>query len=112
VINGAPWTSYLPQRPQDFAFIARFIARRWGKWLAALELWNEPNLFTAVSPEEQVAAYTAMVRGAYPAIKRVAPRLPVLAGSLGLTDVWFLRQMYAHGARGYFEGLSVHPYGR
>ena len=35
---------YPPSNPADFGDIARFITARYGKRLAGLEVWNEPNL--------------------------------------------------------------------
>ncbi|MEA2126415.1 MAG: polysaccharide biosynthesis protein PslG, partial [Solirubrobacteraceae bacterium] len=83
--------------------------------------WNEPNLthFWASGPDP--ARYTELLRGARAAVKGVAPRMPVLGGSLapvrgeettaiGEGLLPFLRGMYANGARGLMDGISLHPY--
>jgi hypothetical protein len=89
--------------------------------LAGIEIWNEPNNNTAwASPN--AAAYAAIVKAAYPAIKNVDPSITVLAGSAApcqsygysgadcINGVTFLEGMYAAGAQGFFDAFSNHPY--
>ncbi|HWG94905.1 MAG TPA: cellulase family glycosylhydrolase, partial [Mycobacteriales bacterium] len=116
--TGAYWdrgvTRYAPADPADFATAAAWLAGRYGDRVAALELWNEPNLVldgvTPLIAPDQAAAYAGMVKAAYPAVKAVAPQLPVLAGSLSFADDAFLQRLYAHGIRGHYDAVSVHPY--
>ncbi len=54
--------------------------------------------------------YAAILRAAYPAIKRANSSVPVLAGSLVGANGVFLRALYAAGIKGYYDGLSVHFY--
>ncbi len=80
--------------------------------LAAIEVWNEPdqanqNYFAG---PEKPQRYAAILRAAYPAIKKVNPTVPVLAGSLVGSNGVFLRALYAAGIKGYYDGLSVHYY--
>ncbi len=103
-----PVRYYPPVNPQDYADFCAFAARRWGPALAALELWNEPN-GNFLYASDQAAAYAALVRAAYPAVKRVAPNLPVLMSMAG-TDTSFLARLYAHGVKGHYDGIAVHPY--
>jgi polysaccharide biosynthesis protein PslG len=100
---------YPPVNAEDYANFCAFAARRWAPDLAAIELWNEPNgdFLNAV---DKAAAYAQLVRAAYPAVKAVAPRLPVLM-SLAGTDTTFLAELYANGVRGDYNGIAVHPYG-
>jgi hypothetical protein len=101
--------SYPPKNPGDFADAAAFVARRWGTELAALEIWNEPNGGWAFRSATPAADYLALLKAAYPAVKAVAPTLPVLL-TLGGTDTTFLGYLYALGARGNYDGIAVHPY--
>jgi polysaccharide biosynthesis protein PslG len=114
-----PWwergvTKWAPKNPADFATAAAYVAARYGSRLAALELWNEPNWeegrYANLRAPDKATAYTAMVTAAYPAVKRVAPQLPVLAGSLSFADTDFLRALYQRGMRGSYDGIAVHPY--
>jgi hypothetical protein len=116
--TGAYWdrgvTKYAPASTADFAAAASWVAARYGSRIAALELWNEPNYVEeGVSPlvaPDRASTYAAMVKAAYPAVKRVAPALPVLAGALSFADDVFLKALYARGMRGSYDGISVHPY--
>ncbi len=105
--------AYAPANNGDFADVARFITRRYGTRLAALELWNEPNLAIDMfwKAPDPAAAYAALVRAAYRPAKEGNPRVAVLAGSLVRPDIGFMRKLYAHGIRGFYDGVSMHPYG-
>ncbi len=103
---------YSPERPSDYADAARFVTARYGTKLAALEVWNEPNL-----DEERFLvsldgprAYADMLKAAYPAVKQGNPDVDVLAGSLAYMNEGFLTRLYALGIQGSYDGLSIHPY--
>jgi hypothetical protein len=101
-----------PTNDADFARYTAFLAQRYGADLAALEIWNEPdqvNEHYLAGPEKPLR-YAELLRAAYPAIKAVAPTLPVLGGSLVGSNGAFLRALYKDGAKGYYDGLSVHFY--
>jgi polysaccharide biosynthesis protein PslG len=103
---------YPPTNNQDFADITVYIAQRYAGKLAAIELWNEPNLAEDrffIAPDEP-RAYADMVKAAYPRLKQAAPSLPVLAGSLAYGNDAFVRGMYANGIKGNYDGLAIHPY--
>jgi hypothetical protein len=114
--DGAWWDRevdrYAPRDMNDFADAAQFVADRWGSRLAALEIWNEPNLSDQYSLRAADPASTAadLQKAAYPRIKAVAPALPVLAGVLSGSDGEFLEKLYRDGIGGNFDGVSIHPY--
>jgi hypothetical protein len=105
-----PVSHYPPLNPQAYGDFAAFAAKRWGASLAALELWNEPN-GTFFSSPHPARDYAALVKAAYPAVKAVAPDLPVIM-SLAGTDTTFLGYLYHFGVQGYYDGIAVHPYGQ
>lgn len=105
-------TMYPPTSNSHFADAASFVTKRYGTKLAALEVWNEPNLPEDrfwIAPDEP-AAYAALVKAAYPAVKAANPAVDVLAGSLAGSDRPFLEALYANGIKGYYDGISIHPY--
>lgn len=114
--GGAWWDRgvdrYAPRDVNDYADAAQFVAKRWGSKLAALEVWNEPNLADQYSlrAADPAATDAALLKAAYPRIKREAPALPVLAGTLAGSDGDFLEKLYRNGIKGNFDGVSVHPY--
>jgi len=83
---------YPPLNPQDYRDFVVAVANRYGRngafWstnpsltprpLAAIELWNEPWLWTFWKPEPEPARYAALVRAAAPAIKAAHPEIKVL----------------------------------
>jgi hypothetical protein len=103
---------YSPLDPRDYGRAAGFLTARYGTKLAALEVWNEPNLsYELLGPAAtKPARYAALVRAAYGPAKRGNARVPVLAGATAYADVDFLRAVYAAGIRGRHDGISIHPY--
>jgi hypothetical protein len=103
---------YPPRDPETFASFSAFLVQRYGAKLAAYEIWNEPdhqNQLYWAGPDK-VARYVAMTKAAYPALKAVAPNVPVLAGSFVGTNGLWLKALYAAGIKGYYDGLAVHFY--
>ena len=102
-----------PDRPADFAsMLGRLAAHLADRRGVAYEIWNEPNqvTFWSTSNGPDAAVYTAMLRAAYSSIKAAAPAATVLGGSLAFNDRAYLEAMYAAGAAGHFDALSLHPY--
>ncbi|MFQ6014913.1 MAG: cellulase family glycosylhydrolase [Anaerolineae bacterium] len=114
-----------PDNYQDFADFLYALASRYRGRIHAYQIWNEPNLNVPGRSEwggrpPNPAEYTALLKVAYQAIKQADPNaLVVSAGlspttrwdSVAMPDVEFLRQMYANGARPYFDALGVHAAG-
>jgi polysaccharide biosynthesis protein PslG len=105
--NGWP-----PSEPAAFATFAAYVAQRYDTRLAAVEIWNEPDQSNELyfAGQNKPQRYAELLRAAYPAIKAVAPSLPVLAGSLVGYNGKFLQALYAAGIKGYYNGLAVHFY--
>ncbi len=107
----------------DFARYAGAFAERYRDAVAAVIIWNEPNLsfewgYRPVDP----AAYVRLLRASYARVKSANPAAIVLAGALaptlepagsgaGLNDIDFLDQMYKAGAAEHFDALAIHAYG-
>jgi hypothetical protein len=108
----SPANDWPPSDPAPYALLVGFLAQRYGSKLTAIEIWNEPdqaNQLYFAGPEKP-RRYAAILRAAYPAIKQANPAVAVLAGSLVGSNGVFLRQLYAAGIKGYYDGLSVHFY--
>jgi hypothetical protein len=104
--------SYVPRSPAAFGRFAAFMAARYAPELAAIEIWNEPDQANEdyLAGPHKAQHYAAVLRAAYPAIKRAAPAVKVLGGSLVGSNGAFLRALYRAGIKGYYDGLSVHFY--
>lgn len=101
-----------PSQPKAYGSFVGFLAARYGPKLAAIEVWNEPDQANEdyLAGPQKARHYAAILRAAYPAIKQADPEMPVLAGSLVGSNGAFLRELYAAGIKGYYNGLSVHFY--
>jgi hypothetical protein len=118
-------SSFLPlERYLDFGDYVRAFVDRYGDRVAAIVVWNEPNLalewgFQPIDP----AGYTQLLRVAYHSVKQSAyPNTLVLGGALAptlapsgseqaLDDLVYLQQMLDAGAGQMMDGLAVHAYG-
>lgn len=114
--SGSWWdrgvTAYPPTNASDYADVARWLAARHGSRLAALEVWNEPNLEQEIfwKTPNKAADYATLLKAAYPAAKQGDPNVPVLAGSMAFADRPFLDELYRHGIQGSYDGIAIHPY--
>jgi polysaccharide biosynthesis protein PslG len=99
-----------PKDPQDLANFMTFIANRYKGKVAAYEIWNEENGARFWPSGPSAAAYTQMLKAAYPAIKAVDPSVQVVFGGLANADYHYVEAAYAAGAKGYFDVMGVHPY--
>ena len=101
-------------------FVRAFTEHYRGK-LAAVQIWNEPNLGVEWAGEPlNPVRYTDMLRRAYAAAKQGDPDITVLTAALaptkaeppvGISDLAYYAQMYQAGAKGAFDVLAVNVYG-
>jgi hypothetical protein len=101
-----------PNNPAYYGAFVAYLAKRYGTQLAAIEVWNEPDQANEayLAGPSKPERYADLLRAAYPAIKAVNASIPVLAGSLVGSNGAFLRELYAAGIKGYYDGLAVHYY--
>lgn len=99
-------------------FVATFARRYAPKGVRVFELGNEPNHVRPGNPTPNARTYAALLCATHRAVRAAVPNGTVLNGGLGGTKTakgeisgpTFLRELYANGARGCFDGLSYHPY--
>jgi hypothetical protein len=111
-----------PADPNTFAsFLGRLAGKYCGSSLKAIEVWNEQNLHyewgnQPISP----AAYMALLRPSYQAIKQACPSMSVISGALtptgapapwAMDDFAYLEGMYQNGLRDFSDGIGAHPSG-
>ena len=110
--------TYAPNPAQYAAFAQTAVAHYSALGVQDYEIWNEPNSIGMWTPSPNPAAYTSILKAAYPAIKAVDPTATVITGGLSpaATDgtnylpTDFLADMYADGAKGSFDAVGMHPY--
>lgn len=105
-----------PINPADYAAFVTAVVQRYGDRVADWEIWNEPNLplffgFT----DNRAAVYTGLLKAAYPAIKAIQPDATVITAGLSRAagpdaPTTFVADMYANGARNFFDATAMHPY--
>lgn len=113
--NPTPWNL------ETYTNFVRRVTERYGNRLAGVTIWNEPNLTEEWNGQPPDAAgYAEMLKATYPAVKAIAPDLPVLFGALASTegegdwainDLDYLQALYVAGIKGYFDIFTVHAYG-
>ena len=108
----------------DFGdFVGTFVNRYKGS-VAAIQVWNEPNLKGEWVTGNPVNAgeYTDLLKVAYTAAKKANPDVIVLAAPLAtnnekltyagnLNELDYLQGMYDAGAKAYFDAMSANAYG-
>jgi hypothetical protein len=107
-----------PPDLQTYATFAGKLAARYKGRVAAYELGNEPNhLKSFANPSEAPRLYAQLLKLSYPAIKAADPAAKVLTAGVGGTTGngvvggdEFVADLYAAGAKPYFDGVAYHPY--
>jgi Bacterial Ig domain/Cellulase (glycosyl hydrolase family 5) len=97
-----------PHDPADYARFVGSLAKRFAGRVAAWEIWNEEDdsLWWASGPDP--AAYTALLKDVYPAVKTADAKTKVVLGGLTGNNYEYLGELYAHGAKGSFDAVAVH----
>ncbi len=108
-----------PANPSSFGQFAAAVAQRYApQGVQDFEIWNEPNNTVFWQPAPNPAAYVQILQAAYTDIKAVDPGAFVITAGLApeatqngnINEVTFLQDMYADGAKGYFNAVGDHPY--
>ena len=117
----------LPQYNNEFSnFVSALVKRYAQKGVIDYEFWNEPGNpefwhDTIQNPRPNPEHYTDLLKIAYTAAHDAHNDVNVMAGGMTVGNsnsstgyvgpMEFLERMYRAGAKGYFDGLSHHPYG-
>jgi len=110
-----------PSDPADFGRFAAAFARRYAASIDHYQIWDEPNIAPhwGARPVDPVG-YARLLREAAVQIRTADPGAVILsaalaptteAGPINLSDIEYLRQLYAAGAAESFDILAVEPYG-
>lgn len=106
--TGSSDLSTPPSNPQEYAAMVGMLARHFGTKVSAYEIWNEEDASAWWAPGPDAAAYVALLKATYPAIKAADPDATVVLGGLTGNDYEFLEQVYEAGGKGYFDAVGVH----
>jgi hypothetical protein len=110
----------LPNLSQFIPWVKTAVAH-YKSSISVWEVWNEPNQgLRWPTGNVNVPYYVNLLKGCYTAIKSVQPGTastvisgglaPAANGAHNLSPLTFEKQMYADGAKGYFDAFADHPY--
>lgn len=110
-----------PSDVGDYADFVRTLVSRYRGRLRYYQLWNEPNLsFEWGNQPVKASDFVPLLKAGYLAAKQADPQAVVVAPALAPTidrgpdnrnDTLYLREMYAAGAKGYFDVMATMAYG-
>ncbi len=120
--KGTGSCDHIPPTDLDtYADFVRNVTTHYRGKLAAVQIWNEPNLgVDEWGGTVNVVQYVDMLKRSYKAAKEGDPNVLVVTASLAptlapppeyLSDLTFYDQMYQAGAKGAFDVLGVNVYG-
>jgi hypothetical protein len=116
VLNTPEWASgsndplVPPTDPQTYGdFMKAFAAHNKAiGTVAGYEVWNEPDEDAFWHPQPDVVRYVALLKAAYAGVKAGDPTATVATGPTTGNDYSWIQQLYANGAGGNFDVVSVH----
>jgi hypothetical protein len=101
----AGWSKpFTPEGYLQYDDYARAVVSRYAA-VPAWEVWNEPNIFYWKGTPQQ---YAVLLRTATPVIHAANPKAKVVGMATAFSDVPFVKQVLAAGARP--DIVSIHPY--
>lgn len=106
--NGGKGVYDPPTNPKDYGDFVAWFGQRFRDQVAAYEIWNEPDLLSFwTGTQEQ---YVGLLKAAYPRLKAVDPRAPVLIAGTTYNRTPWLAAALSLGAGPYFDVVATHPY--
>ncbi len=101
---------------EDWLVFVEKLVDRYGDYITAWELWNEPNLASGKywPPERLPDDYAEMVKRTAEVIKEKQPHSTVLLGGLATNqpsrpfELW--EELFELGVLDYVDGVAYHPY--
>ncbi len=98
------------RQPDHWKQFVRMMAKRYGNYVDAWEIWNEPDSSTYLSPHSNWKTYRPILKTGSAMIREYDPDAVVLTGAVSeLTDLEFTKKLYQKGKR-YFDDFNMHPY--
>lgn len=102
-----------PTSPTQYGTLLGTVAARYGSKLAAVEMWNEPDIATFWNGTR--AQFVDLLAGAYPVAKALSPSTTFIAAAptyIGLASGWFAGvyadSRYRPGTS--YDAQAIHPY--
>ncbi|MDQ4040990.1 MAG: cellulase family glycosylhydrolase [Actinomycetota bacterium] len=100
-----------PPPPALYADFMRRLAGHFRGRVRGYEVWNEPNDVIFWAGSATPAAYSALLRPAYAAVKAADPAARVGIGGLIGNDYDYVGKLYDAGVKGSFDFVGIHTDG-
>lgn len=94
---------------EEWRIFVRETVKRYHHKMKYWEIWNEQD-GGFWKPAPDASQYVPLLKIAYEEIKNINPNLKVVLGGLCSWNADYLKDVYAAGAKGYFDVVAVHPY--
>lgn len=99
-----------PPDPAAFEAFARRVVRRYQDQIRYWEIWNEPDHPNYWTPQDNLAAYSQLLRRTTKAIKEEDPSAMVLFGGLAQNFTSRLTDLYRQAGKEAFDVINLHPF--
>ena len=103
-----PW-NHVPDA-ESYVWYARQVVGHYKGRIKYWEIWNEPDSAVYWVPQDDMRAYTALLKNIYRALKEVDPTCSVELGGLAATHSLRLKQIYKNGGGDSFDAVNIHPF--
>jgi MYXO-CTERM domain-containing protein len=105
------WRAYLDR----FELVASAVAARYGFFIPAFEIWNEPdepNARPEYDPRVPAHIFGEMMMRSYLAVRGAGSFAQVITGGADSGDPFYLAEAGAHTGGLWADGVGLHPYGQ
>lgn len=96
--------------PKAFLVYVQHVVHHFKDRVRYWEVWNEPDQKTYWDPQDDLKAYSQLLRTAYPVIKQEDPTAQVLAGAATGYIGQALGFIYKQAGRPSFDIVNIHPF--
>jgi len=110
VAKSRPELVPLYDHPEEWRKYVRATVERYHDRIKHWVIWNEQD-GGFWKPKPDASQYVPLLKIAYEEIKAIDPSSQVIVGGLTNWNAGYLKEMYAAGAKGYFDIMACHRYG-
>lgn len=106
--RGGDWNQ--PPIPDDYCRYVKATVARFRDRIGFWEVWNEPDHPIYWRPQDDLTAYSALLKRAYSQIKTSDPTARVVLGGLAMEPAKKIRWIYEKAGRDAFDVANIHPF--
>lgn len=99
-----------PPDPALYEAYTRTVVRHFKDRVRYWEIWNEPDHAAYWSPQDELSAYSALLKRIAPVIREEDPTAKVVLGGLAKDWPFNLRRIYKKAGKESFDIVNIHPF--